>query len=98
MRAVVTYTWQHAMHARLHPVGGGARKCIGDQFALFEATVALAMLLRRFTFELAVPADKVSVGAPTSAELLERPGWFAAAVLYAWHANKPSAADSSRPS
>jgi cytochrome P450 len=32
------------------PFGGGARKCIGDQFALFEATVAFAMLLRRFTF------------------------------------------------
>lgn len=39
--------------------GGGARKCIGDQFALFEATVALAMLLRRFRFELAVPVEQV---------------------------------------
>ncbi len=28
------------------PFGGGARKCVGDQFALLEATVALAMLLR----------------------------------------------------
>ena len=35
------------------PFGGGARKCIGDQFALFEAAVALAMLLRRFTFRRA---------------------------------------------
>jgi hypothetical protein len=33
------------------PFGGGKRKCIGDQFALFEAIVALAMLSRRFTFE-----------------------------------------------
>ena len=41
------------------PFGGGARKCIGDQFALFEATVAMAMLLRRFTFKLAVPASQV---------------------------------------
>jgi hypothetical protein len=41
------------------PFGGGARKCVGDQFALFEATVALAMLLRRFTFRLAVPAEQV---------------------------------------
>jgi beta-ring hydroxylase len=32
------------------PFGGGRRKCIGDQFALFESVVALAMLLRRFTF------------------------------------------------
>ena len=29
------------------PFGGGARKCVGDQFALLEATVALAMLLRQ---------------------------------------------------
>jgi cytochrome P450 len=41
------------------PFGGGARKCVGDQFALFEATVALAMLLRRFTFRLAVPPEQV---------------------------------------
>jgi cytochrome P450 len=34
------------------PFGGGMRKCVGDQFALMEATVALAMLLRRFKFEL----------------------------------------------
>lgn len=34
------------------PFGGGMRKCVGDQFALMEATVALAMLLRRFRFKL----------------------------------------------
>lgn len=28
------------------PFGGGVRKCVGDQFALVEATVAIAMLLR----------------------------------------------------
>ena len=28
------------------PFGGGSRKCVGDQFALTEATVAIAMLLR----------------------------------------------------
>lgn len=34
------------------PFGGGARKCIGDQFAFLEASVAFSMLLRRFTFRL----------------------------------------------
>ena len=33
------------------PFGGGARKCVGDEFAVMEATVTLAMVLRRFEFE-----------------------------------------------
>jgi len=33
------------------PFGGGARKCVGDEFALLEATVTLAMVLRRFEFQ-----------------------------------------------
>lgn len=33
------------------PFGGGARKCVGDEFATMEATVTLAMVLRRFDFE-----------------------------------------------
>ncbi len=37
------------------------RKCIGDQFALFEAIVALAMLVRRFDFEVAPDAPEVSM-------------------------------------
>ena len=32
------------------PFGGGARKCVGDQFAVVEAAVMLAVLLRRFEF------------------------------------------------
>eukprot|EP00850_Spirogloea_muscicola_P009567 SM000054S18053 [mRNA] locus=s54:172270:176077:+ [translate_table: standard] len=34
------------------PFGGGPRKCVGDQFALVESTVALAMLLRRYEISL----------------------------------------------
>jgi len=34
------------------PFGGGQRKCVGDQFALFESIVTLAMLSRRFDYEL----------------------------------------------
>jgi beta-ring hydroxylase len=45
------------------PFGGGRRKCIGDQFALFETLVALAMLTRRYNFSLA--PDKPAVGMTT---------------------------------
>ncbi len=34
------------------PFGAGARKCIGDQFAMLESTVAMTMTLRDFDFEL----------------------------------------------
>ncbi|PHU13521.1 Cytochrome 97B3, chloroplastic [Capsicum chinense] len=34
------------------PFGGGPRKCVGDQFALMESTIALAMLLQKFDVEL----------------------------------------------
>ena len=40
-------------HAML-PFGAGARKCVGDQFALLEAAVSVVMLLRRFEFELSM--------------------------------------------
>ena len=32
------------------PFGGGKRKCIGDQFALFESVTALAIFARRVSF------------------------------------------------
>lgn len=43
------------------PFGGGRRKCIGDQFALFETIVTLAMLLRRYDFELALGKPEVGM-------------------------------------
>ncbi|XP_009784850.1 cytochrome P450 97B2, chloroplastic isoform X1 [Nicotiana tabacum] len=44
------------------PFGGGPRKCVGDQFALMESTIALAMLLQKFDVELR--------GSPESVELV----------------------------
>ncbi|XP_041991077.1 cytochrome P450 97B2, chloroplastic [Salvia splendens] len=44
------------------PFGGGPRKCVGDQFALMESTVALAALLREFDVNLR--------GSPESVELV----------------------------
>lgn len=44
------------------PFGGGPRKCVGDQFALMESTVALAMILQKFDVQLK--------GTPESVELV----------------------------
>lgn len=44
------------------PFGGGPRKCVGDQFAFMESTIALAMLLQKFDIELK--------GSPESVELV----------------------------
>ena len=43
----------------LMPFGAGPRKCVGDQFALLEAAVSAAMLLRRFEFDLEMPDGPV---------------------------------------
>ncbi len=42
------------------PFGGGARRCIGEDFALREATIVLETLLRRFRFTL-VPGAAVGI-------------------------------------
>ncbi|KAL1322405.1 hypothetical protein HN51_067401 [Arachis hypogaea] len=43
------------------PFGGGPRKCVGDLFASYETIVALAMLVRRFNFQMAVGAPPVEM-------------------------------------
>ncbi|ESW11745.1 hypothetical protein PHAVU_008G056400 [Phaseolus vulgaris] len=43
------------------PFGGGPRKCVGDLFATYETVVALAMLVRRFNFQMAVGAPPVEM-------------------------------------
>ncbi|KAL0338529.1 UNVERIFIED_CONTAM: Carotene epsilon-monooxygenase, chloroplastic [Sesamum angustifolium] len=45
---------------RFIPFSGGPRKCVGDQFALLEAIVALAVLLQHLSFDL-VPDQNISM-------------------------------------
>jgi cytochrome P450 len=42
------------------PFGGGARKCLGDQFAWTEARIELAHLAQHWRFELANPDHRVA--------------------------------------
>nr|APW83735.1 cytochrome P450 carotenoid hydroxylase 97C [Dunaliella salina]APW83739.1 cytochrome P450 carotenoid hydroxylase 97C [Dunaliella salina] len=45
---------------RYIPFSGGPRKCVGDQFAMMEAVVALSVLLKNFNFEL-VPNQTIGM-------------------------------------
>jgi len=45
------------------PFGGGQRQCIGEHFAMLEGVTVLALLLRRFRFQL--PPDQSVVPRPT---------------------------------
>ncbi|KAJ6380542.1 hypothetical protein OIU77_029436 [Salix suchowensis] len=43
------------------PFGGGPRKCVGDQFALMESTIALTLLLQNFDVELRGSPEEVEL-------------------------------------
>ena len=43
------------------PFGGGSRKCVGDQFAMMEATATLALIIQGFDVRLAIPASTVGM-------------------------------------
>ncbi|KAJ8754232.1 hypothetical protein K2173_002132 [Erythroxylum novogranatense] len=45
---------------RFIPFSGGPRKCVGDQFALLEAIVALSVFIQKMDFEL-VPDQNISM-------------------------------------
>ncbi|KAK9921088.1 hypothetical protein M0R45_029617 [Rubus argutus] len=45
---------------RFIPFSGGPRKCVGDQFALLEAIIALAIFIQHLNFEL-VPDQNISM-------------------------------------
>jgi len=43
------------------PFGGGSRKCVGDQFAMMESCVTLAILLRRYDFQFVDSPEHVGI-------------------------------------
>lgn len=43
------------------PFGGGSRKCVGDQFAMMEATVTMAMMLNTYDFEFSGKPEDVGM-------------------------------------
>jgi cytochrome P450 len=55
---------------RMLAFSGGQRNCVGQRFAMLEATVLFAILLRSCTFE--IPADAPPV-VPVSAGIVQKP-------------------------
>ncbi|KAG7027233.1 Carotene epsilon-monooxygenase, chloroplastic, partial [Cucurbita argyrosperma subsp. argyrosperma] len=54
------YLNDQTIQYRFIPFSGGPRKCVGDQFALLEAIVALAIFLQHINFEL-VPDQTIGM-------------------------------------
>jgi hypothetical protein len=52
--------WALILFLRFIPFSGGPRKCVGDQFALLEAIVALAIVLQKVDIQL-VPGQKINM-------------------------------------
>jgi len=43
------------------PFGGGKRKCVGDQFAMMEAAVTMALMIKNYDFEFAIKPEDVGM-------------------------------------
>lgn len=71
------------------PFGGGPRKCVGDQFALMESTIALAMVLQKFNFELR--------GSPEDVELITGATLHTKSGLWCKLRRRPPTIDTLRP-
>ena len=55
------YPNENAADFAFLPFGGGARKCVGDQFAVIEAAVTLSVILKNFDFTFVGSPDDVGM-------------------------------------
>jgi len=71
-----SYISEFATDYAFLPFGAGARKCIGDQFALLESSATLVALLQRFDFKASKRASEEGVGMTTGATIHTVGGLF----------------------
>lgn len=55
------YPNEQAADFAFMPFGGGARRCVGDQFAMLESAVTMSILLKHYDFEFAIPPEEVGM-------------------------------------